>query len=84
MNCPYKDKESPPCNVIEHPQKENIFFCKVCQESYDVREIGQESSGNPLLLILGIMLVIIGIKVTFSEPVTPTHSQGNSANQVDN
>ncbi|MCL1468608.1 hypothetical protein [Argonema galeatum] len=74
MNCPNQEKQILPCKIVQHPSKEHIFFCKVCQESYDVREIGTESSNNPFLVILGVVLVIFGIAVMSSQPSPPTPS----------
>ena len=84
MNCPNQEKHILPCKIVQHPYKEHIFFCKLCQESYDVREIGEVSSNNPLFIILGIVLVIVGIAVMSNPPTPATPFHVNQTNQIDN
>lgn len=73
-NCPYKNKQVLPCDVIQHPDKDKecIFFCKVCQESYDVREIGSGASSNPFIIIMvTIIVIVLGVNF-FSEQPSPS------------
>jgi hypothetical protein len=86
MNCPDKDKSFRACDIIQHPHDENIFFCKVCQESFDVRRIrtGNESFFNSLLVII-LSVILASIGITRSEqPVPSRHSLAPSPNQVTN
>lgn len=75
MNCPHAEKEFLPCQIAQHPDKnrDHIYYCKVCQQSYDVREIGDESANSQLIVIAGIALLIFGVTI-MSNPVPSTPS----------
>jgi hypothetical protein len=61
MNCPYTNAKTPPCDVVQHPYNRDCFFCKVCQDYFDVHEIRNQSASTSLLMIVGTFLVILGI-----------------------
>lgn len=65
MNCPHVGKEFPPCQITQHPdpKKAHINYCKVCGQSYDVREIGEESDYSLFIMIAGIALLIFGTTI---------------------
>jgi len=74
MNCPHAEKEFTPCQIVQHPDKnrEHIYYCKVCQQCYDVREIGEESANSQFIVIAGIALLIFGITIMSTPaPYTP-------------
>jgi len=60
MNCPHIGKEFPPCQITQHPdqKKAHVNYCKACAQSYDVREIGEESDRSPFIIIATIGLLI--------------------------
>lgn len=69
MNCKFKDHPFPPCQFAQHPHDRNIYFCPHCQESYDVRDVGNRSPKWLILIIAAIILFIIG---TNSESFSPS------------
>lgn len=74
MNCPHADKKFLPCQITQHPDqnKGHINYCKVCGQSYDVREIGEESDRSQFIIIAGIALLIFGITIISKpDPYTP-------------
>lgn len=85
MNCPHKDKPFLPCEIGQHPEKNkgHIMYCRKCTEYYDVREIGNESSNNSFIVILGIILVIFGIAI-ISNQSAPSAPSANPSSQIAN
>jgi len=83
MNCPHKDKPFLPCEIVPHPNNGNIMYCRKCTEYYDVREIGNESSNNSFIVILGIVLVIFGITIMSNQPA-PSAPSANPSSQIAN
>jgi hypothetical protein len=82
MDCPHKNSQSPPCDVAQHPYKQDVYFCKVCQESYSIRDIGNDQSINSMIVVAGIILVIFGVAImSADESLPPAPSQPNPVSQ---
>jgi len=82
MNCPYKNAKSPPCDVVQHPYDRDCFFCKVCQDYFDVHEVHNQFSYSSLLMIVGTFLVIVGILMS-NQSVPSTPPQVNSSSPIE-
>lgn len=62
MNCRFQNNRhlrQMPCNYVPHPHKKNIRYCTVCQDHYDIRDVGNEATGGIILTILGIIIMLV-------------------------
>ncbi|MBD2775617.1 hypothetical protein [Iningainema tapete] len=69
MSCKYADHPFPPCRFEQHPQNKNVYFCPHCRESYDVRDVGNQSP-QWLLFIIGLIALIL-ISTNNSQSLQP-------------
>lgn len=78
MSCKYQNHPFPPCRFEQHPHNSNIFFCPHCRESYDVREVGNQSSVWLLFIIALIILTLVANSKNF-QPSQDNPSIANPA-----
>ncbi|HLO47547.1 MAG TPA: hypothetical protein VK211_03880 [Kamptonema sp.] len=89
--CLYKNNKLKrlPCDYREHPEREELFFCKNCGNSYHIRDIGSDACGwlslraDSFWLIVGGLILLLVLasngffepRNTNSAPETPTFNQ---------
>jgi len=76
MNCPYKDSLVPRCDVMAHPHKQDIEYCRVCGEWRDVNTVGSEFP-NLLWLFFAIAMTWF----IFSQAQPPTQPEPSATPQ---
>lgn len=45
MRCPYQNSQFPPCTIINHPYKEDVEYCRVCDEWRYISQVGGWGNG---------------------------------------
>lgn len=61
MKCPYSDRFMPRCQIVTHPDKQDVEYCRVCGEWRRVSQVGDEL---PNLFLIAIAIAIIMMILT--------------------
>jgi hypothetical protein len=85
MNCKYKTSFMPRCEIVPHPNRPNIEYCRVCEEWRNVNDVGDGIPGTfGLLLMIAIALLLVSSVMQdrdknppSSQPLLPEYSQLN-------
>jgi hypothetical protein len=43
MNCPHKGSAVPPCQIVSHPDRSNVEYCRACKEWRYLSDIGGDA-----------------------------------------
>jgi hypothetical protein len=58
MHCPHQGCAVPPCQIVPHPNRKDIEYCRVCEKSRNINEIGSD--------VPGVFWSIVAIAVTLT------------------
>lgn len=65
MNCPHQGCAVPPCQIVPHPNRHDIEYCRVCEKSRNINEIGSD--------VPGVFWSIVAIAITLTLFMTLTN-----------
>lgn len=58
MNCPYQGCIVPPCQIVPHPNRKDVEYCRVCEKHRNINEIGSD--------VPGVFWSIVAIAITLT------------------
>ena len=87
MSCPFQNNTSLkilPCNRIQHPHNENIMFCTICRDRFDIRDIDDPSNSALFFLLVGIIAAVIFTvnNMTVTEDSSTSNTLANLSTEV--
>lgn len=74
MDCKYKTSFIPRCEIVSHPNRPNIEYCRVCEAWRNVNDVGGGIPGTlGLLLAVAIGLLLISSMMQEGEVFSPSY-----------
>ncbi len=74
MNCPHQGCAVPPCQIVPHPNRKDIEYCRVCEKSRNINEIGSDVPGVFWSLVAIAITLALFISLT-NEAQRPRYQQ---------
>ncbi|MGI0488275.1 hypothetical protein ACN4EK_22765 [Pantanalinema rosaneae CENA516] len=72
MNCPFRDCHTPPCQITIHPDRQDVEYCRVCEQWHHISQIGNEMP-NVFWMIVTIAIAIMLLTGILNTADRPTY-----------
>jgi hypothetical protein len=85
MDCKYKDSLVPRCEIVTHPDRPNVEYCKICREWDYLDQVGGFSldSTNFFWLLIATGLIVFMLQSESARYRSPDPSPGSNAAAVE-